>query len=235
MGETTVGPSDPYCVIYDRIIEGWYRPGERIVEQRIATELGISRTPVREALRRLQATGLVVYEQNRGVAVRTLSREDVKDLYELRASLESLAAERAATRADVEDIRTMDEAIEAFNTALSEVPSLGLEAVRRLNVANRLFHDSVVSASHHQMLSRFLSITVDAPLVFHSFRRFNHSQSERSNIFHQLIRDAIANGEPSRAGRLMTEHIEQGLAVLLAGFDSADSVEVPRASRRKRT
>src|SRR5690242_21189705 len=75
----------PYEQIYRRIIEGVYRPGERLIEQRIAEELAVSRTPVREALVRLEGAGLVVNARHKGAMVRSLTREDIVDLYELRS------------------------------------------------------------------------------------------------------------------------------------------------------
>ncbi len=89
----------PYEKIYQRIVEGTYLPGQRLIEQRIAEELEVSRTPVREAFRRLETAGLIVAEKNRGAVVRAVTRADVEDLYELRSRLEALAAERAAVRA----------------------------------------------------------------------------------------------------------------------------------------
>ena len=68
-------------------------------------------------------------------------------------------------------------------------------------------------------------MTVDAPLVFQAFRRFDRSESERSNMFHRLLRNAIKAHDGERAARLMTEHIDQGRDVLLVGFDQVGSVE----------
>jgi DNA-binding GntR family transcriptional regulator len=205
----------PYDLIYQFIVEGHYAPGQRLIEQRIAEELNVSRTPVREALRQLESSGLVVTERNRGSVVREVTREEIVDLYELRARLEGLAAERAATRADAEDLAAMDEAVQAFGAALRAPDIRDLEALRDINRANRAFHDTVLRAARHDRLAQLLRVTVDAPLVFQSFSRFDRARSERSHEFHQLIRDAIARREPQRASRLMMEHIDQGRDVLL--------------------
>ena len=77
--------ADAYRLIRRAIVEGAYAPGQRLVEQRLAEEHGLSRTPVREALRRLQAEGLVDVERHRGAAVRRLSADDISDIYELRS------------------------------------------------------------------------------------------------------------------------------------------------------
>jgi len=214
----------PYEQIYRRIIEGVYRPGERLIEQRIAEELAVSRTPVREALVRLEGAGLVVNARHKGAMVRALSREDIVDLYELRGVLESLAAKRAATRTDDDELTRMDEAIESFDAAVTESWPMSIDQLRALNTANRQFHETVLNAARHPLLGQLLSVTVDAPLVFQAFRRFDRSESERSNLFHRLMRNAIGTGDGERAARLMTEHIDQGRDVLLEGFDRVGSV-----------
>jgi DNA-binding GntR family transcriptional regulator len=215
----------PYEQIYRRIIEGVYRPGERLIEQRIAEELAVSRTPVREALVRLEGAGLVVNARHKGAMVRSLTREDIVDLYELRAVLESLAAKRAASRADEDAMTRMAEAIVSFDEAITQAWPMTIDQLRALNTANRQFHETVLTAARHPLLGQLLSVTVDAPLVFQAFRRFDQSESERSNLFHRLIRNAIAAGDGERAARLMTEHIDEGRDVLLDGFDRVGSVE----------
>jgi DNA-binding GntR family transcriptional regulator len=214
----------PYEQIYRRIIEGVYKPGERLIEQRIAEELAVSRTPVREALVRLEGAGLVVNARHKGAMVRALSREDIVDMYELRAVLESLAAKRAALRVDVVDLARMDEAIDEFDRAIGGNGPVSIDELRAMNAANRKFHETMLTAARHPLLGQMLSVTVDAPLVFQAFRRFNRAESERSNLFHRLMRQAVADHDGERAARLMTEHIDQGRDVLLAGFNSVGSV-----------
>lgn len=92
-------PAEAYRRIRSAIVEGQFRPGQRLVEQRIAEDFAFSRTPIREAMRRLQAEGLVHIEPNRGALVRPMTLEEILDLYELRARLEAYAA-RAGCRPD---------------------------------------------------------------------------------------------------------------------------------------
>jgi DNA-binding GntR family transcriptional regulator len=118
----------------------------------------------------------------------------------------------------------MDEAIESFDAAVARSWPMSIDQLRALNAANRQFHETVLNAARHPLLNQLLSVTVDAPLVFQAFRRFDRSESERSNLFHRLIRSAIRAGDGDRAARLMTEHIDQGRDVLLEGFDLVGSV-----------
>ena len=97
-----------------------------------------------------------------------------------------------------------------------------LGSVREVAEWNRRFHDSVVAAARHQRLAEMLRVTVDATLVFRSFRRFNHAEFVRSDQFHRLIFHAISDHDGQRASRLMQEHIDQGRDVLLRGVDVRD-------------
>jgi len=197
------------------IVENRYGPGQRLIEQRIAEELGLSRTPVREALRRLEAEGLVVSERNRGAMVRPLSSTEVTDLYGLRIRLESYAAEVGTERATEEELGELVAAADAFGDVRRAVDVDTVEGVRRLHEANRRFHDRVLAAAHHHRLSVMLARTVDIPLVFQAFRTFSAAEIERSDTFHHLIVDAMCRRDANRAAALMTEHIAQGRDAVL--------------------
>lgn len=214
------GNSQPaYQHLRQAIVEGRYRPGQRLIEQRIAEEFSLSRTPVREALRRLEAEGFVVSEPNRGAAVRSLTTDDVADLYGLRARLEAYAAELAAERIDRAGVEALDAGISQFAETLQASFEDPLEQVRAVDAANRQFHSAVVGASRHDRLGQLLAQTVDASLVFQAFRHFDRARTERSQMFHELIRDAIVAGDGTRASTLMHEHVLQGRDVLIASLE----------------
>jgi DNA-binding GntR family transcriptional regulator len=210
------GPALAYATIRAWIVEGRLGPGDHLVEQRIAEELGLSRTPVREAVRMLASEGLVVAERHRGAIVRRLTRDDVLDLYELRSRLEGYAAELAAQRRTNADIAEIDRGIAQYTEVLQDRSLDPLERTRRVSAANRCIHDGVIQASGHERLAHLLARTVDAPLVFDAFRHFEVPQLERSNLFHSMIRQAIVAREPARAAGLMREHILQGRDQVLA-------------------
>lgn len=218
-------PPSAYHQIRAAIVEGRYVPGARLVEQRIAEEFDLSRTPVREALRTLEAEGLVRIEPHRGATVRALTVEEVADLYDLRARLEGYAAELAAARHDAADLAVIDAGIAAFGTAMESAPDDAAQRTRALDAANRQIHGGVVAAARHRQLEQLLLRTVDASLVFRAFRDFRPEQTRQSHDFHRLVRDAIAAREPARAGALMVEHILQGRDVLLAGLRATDDEE----------
>ncbi len=213
-----------YELIRAGIIEGRYRPGQRMIEQRIGEEYDLSRTPVREALRTLEAEGLIISERNRGAVVRPVSAGEIYDLYELRARLESYAVERAADRATEADLRELDDAIEAFDHAVFARSDSELAQLREINRANARFHGALMRMAHHARLTQLLVRTVDIPLVFQAFRVFDKEERERSNLFHRFIREAVAQGESTRAGGLMSEHITMGRDVLIRRIEEASHV-----------
>lgn len=188
----------------------------------MAANLGLSRTPVREAVRMLAADGLVIATRHRGAIVRPLERADVLDLYELRARLESYAAELASSRAQEGDLAEINAGISDFTAAMSRGGLDVLEKTRLYSQANRRVHTAIIDASGHARLGHILASTIDARLVFEAFREFSQAELERSNNFHEMIRDRIAEHQPARAAALMYEHIMEGRDRVLASLDAAE-------------
>jgi DNA-binding GntR family transcriptional regulator len=223
-----VGSEVAYNALRTAIIEGEYRPGERIIEQRVAEDLRLSRTPVREAVRMLAADGLVIATRHRGAIVRPLERTDVLDLYELRARLESYAAELASSRAQGADLAEIEAGIRDFADAMGRDDLGTRDRTRLYSQANRRVHNAIIEASGHARLGHILANTVDASLVFGAFREFSQAELERSNNFHQMICDRIAEHEPARAAALMYEHIMEGRDRVLASLDAAERSRAAR-------
>ncbi|MGB8651317.1 MAG: GntR family transcriptional regulator [Mycobacteriales bacterium] len=217
-------PDHVYDEIRRAVVEGRYAPGMRLVEQRLAEEFEVSRTPVREALRRLESEGLVVVERHRGAEVRRLTAAEIADLYDVRSRLEAYAAELAAERGTEADVAALDVAAEGFDSAVAAIRDGGhdLVLVRRLDEANSAFHGALLDASRHTRIRQLVGRTVDVPLVFQALRHFGPEELARSSLFHHLIRDAVAAHEPVRAGRLMAEHVLQGRDALLERLQSTE-------------
>ncbi len=215
------------------IVEGDFLPGTRLVEQRLAELFDCSRTPVREAVRRLESEGLVVVERNRGARVRPLSEHEIADLYDVRARLEGYAASLAATRHEHADLIGLRSALERFERATEA----GLRSrddravVRDLDAANADFHESLLAMSRHSRIRSLVHAAVDAPLVFQALQHFEPTELERSATFHRLIAEAVGAREPERAERLMVEHVLQGRDTLLAGLSEVADVAELFAAR----
>lgn len=216
------GSERAYRHLRREIIEGRYGPGERIVESRVAAALDVSRTPVREAVRRLETEGLVISAHNRGAHVRPLTEADIADLYEARARLEGLMSELAAQRAEPDDIAAIHAAADHFDQIVDEVNHDSVEGLRAILRSNDRFHAALVTAGRADQVFRILATAVDMPLVFTAFKLYSHDELRRSSMFHRLIAEAVEARQPERAGRLMTEHVLQGRDVHMRRFRKPD-------------
>jgi DNA-binding GntR family transcriptional regulator len=143
------GNTDGYSMILDAIDTGIYRPGDRLVESELAERFGVSRTPIREALQRLETQSLLVRD-GRSLIVASLDHNQMAELYVVRGELEGLAARLAARNATEEEVRLLREMVEADN-ALKEHPAA-------LSRANRRFHKQIHLASHNRFLVQQLDL-----------------------------------------------------------------------------
>lgn len=140
-----------YRYLRDAIVKGELKPGERLVEQVIAEELGLSKTPVREAITRLEREGLVTTLPQRRSEVRRLSEKDVEDLMELRALLEAFAAKKAAERCDEESLAELEGCLAAMEEALADGD---LERYKSEDLA---FHELILEKAGSQLLAQVLA------------------------------------------------------------------------------
>lgn len=143
------GPTDAYSMILDAIDVGTYVPGDRLVESELAERFGVSRTPVREALQRLETQSLLARD-GRSLIVASLDHNQMAELYVVRGELEGLAARLAARHATAEEVRVLREMVEADNE-LRDNPAA-------LSRANRRFHKQIHLASHNRYLVQQLDL-----------------------------------------------------------------------------
>lgn len=199
---------DAYELIRSAILEGEYNPEQRLTEEALAATLGMSRTPIREAIRRLTAEGLVVL-QGRRASVREFPVEDVRQIYDLRALLEGYAASAAATHRSDEDLERLHAANRRFARAV-EAGVKSRDQIREIVDANHAFHYGVVLATHNAHLDFLISRVVVLPLVFRSFYWYDPREMEVSLGYHQTITSAIEQQDADRARSAMAEHIYKG-------------------------
>jgi DNA-binding GntR family transcriptional regulator len=192
------------------IVEGRLEPGQRLKEEELARELGISRTPVREALLFLQAEGLVESEPNRGATVRAYEPEEIEDMYELRALLEGHAAHRAATRISEEDLGRLRESNERFATLGAENDVVDL--VRE----NLAFHNTVLEAAGSERLAAMVRKVIELPLVYKSFYWYSPEQKLISDHYHRELTRALEARDAERAELIMKEHVFEARDFLIA-------------------
>ena len=185
---------------------GEFRPGERISELTASTRLGMSRTPIREALRRLQSDGLVI-SSGRGVVIATLTPAQVLDTYRVRGVLEGLTAELAAIRhgngeiapSEFATLRTLQTEIE---TRLDARDTAG---AARANIA---FHRHIAFLANNPVLDEALGRLWDKILISSSSNLTSGSWSHSVKEHHQEIVDAVLSGDPERAAVTARRHVQ---------------------------
>jgi DNA-binding GntR family transcriptional regulator len=187
-------------VLLERILNGDYPPGERIVETRLARELGVSPGPVREALRELELLRLVVSEPFVGVRVRPVSPEELGEIYPVRSGLEEVAARTAAGRLDG-DVRAFERELEAMRLIArtgGDVHGFMLHDVQ--------FHRLIVEASGNRtLIDLWTSLHVEARTMI-TFMRYGdlHHIAES----HVPILDALRARDPERTATALREHFD---------------------------
>jgi len=209
-----------------------YLPGTRMGEEALAAEFGVSRTPVREALRKLQASGLVELRPHRGALVRGLSPREIRDAYEVRAELEGLAAEVAALRIRQEQLERLYRAQTQFREALRRMTR------RTRNGRRRLAEDDIAAwvranDEFHQVIQEAAGNEVLAATLTHLHRSFPRDLSrlvlgENTNLLagnvaeHEAVLEAIERGDAEAARALMHLHVLRAGALVTHRFEQRE-------------
>ncbi|RMH55446.1 MAG: FCD domain-containing protein [Deinococcus-Thermus bacterium] len=188
-----------YAHLREAILGGLLPPGARILEAGLAQELGVSRTPVREALQRLAQEGLVELSPGRGARVRVLSLEEVREVYDLRALLEGEAAALAAQRARPTEL----EALGRLLLALETLPPQ--DHTRQMQV-DFAFHTALVEAAHHKTLARVYAGLRSSLALARGFQP-TLSQHPETRRQHRAILAALKDRDPERAAQAARLHI----------------------------
>jgi len=183
------------------IFEGTLQPGDRIVESRLARELGISQTPVREALRELEQMGLVVSYPNRGSSVRKVAPKDADEMYTLRAHLEAMAVRLAVPRLTDDDLATLDGLIEGMIEAgEAEDPELLTELDTR-------FHEFICECSGHSLLLRTWQGISPLNWTMMTVIRLKDRNLRELAERHRPIVEALRARDPEAADVAVREHV----------------------------
>lgn len=191
------------------ILDGRLAPGERLVEERLSAELGMSRVPIREAIKQLMAEGLAVpAEGARGAQVAAVSPEHAQDLIEVRAVLEGLTARLAARRRDAESLARV-EALLAKGAALARAGG----ATGDLAALNAAYHDSLAAAGANRALQDLVRPIRDRTELV--FRRNSPERAEEDWREHAQILQAVAEGEEDLAALLAARHVRRAAKRLM--------------------
>ena len=187
--------------IRDDILSGNYTPGEELKEATLGKQLGVSRTPVREALRQLDLEGLVEIAPNRGAKVIGISRKDVEDIYHMRARLEGLAARKAAEQIKEEELAELEEVI-----LLSEFHVKKPESKQMVRLDGR-FHEIMYRASGSRMLEHVLTDFLHYVKMARSHSVKTEHRAQESMKEHKRILEAIRQRDGDLAEQLAHQHM----------------------------
>ena len=201
-------------VIREAIVDGRLVPGQRLKEVQLANELGISCTPIREALLLLQAEGLVEATPNRGSTVRAYDVGELEDMYELRAVLEGHAARRAASRITERELGELRASCVRFERLVDGHQRAG-GSVTELVKENGVFHEIVLDACGSHRLTGMVRQVVVAPLVYRSYIWYSPEQARLSLHAHTQLVHTLERGDGERADAIMREHVFQARDVLV--------------------
>ncbi len=198
--------------LFDRmrvhIIEGRFAPGQRLVEADLTEQFKISRGPLREAIRRLAAEGLVDIMHNRGARVKRLDQTEVIALYEVREVMEGLAARLAAQRANSTEHKAIKSAFNDMEKALKA------DDVRKYIALNSVFHALIMTAARNPALEAAIT-RLQTPVLRVQFESMM-TQDVVSESFeeHRAIVDAIINKDSEKAELLMRHHIQRSREII---------------------
>ena len=193
-----------YAALRADILDGARPAGTRLPEDTLADELGVSRTPVREALQRLGTEGLVEHLPHRGARVSGWTTEDLQETFELRALLEGLGARRAAARATAADVTGLRELCTRMERAIAPGRPRDLDA---LTTHNSAFHAELLRVSASGRLAAMVAGVVHVPLVMRTFHQYSDHALARSQHHHRELCDALAHGDGEWAESVMRSHV----------------------------
>lgn len=184
------------------ILRGELKPGERLMEIQLANKLGVSRTPIREAIRKLELEGLVLMIPRKGAEVAEITEKNLRDVLEVRCALEELAVQLACDRIDKQGIRDLQQAAKNFESVLDSAD------ITKIAEADVAFHDIIYMATDNKRLIQLLNNLREQMYRYRIEYLKKKEYYPRLLAEHQDIIQAIANGERERATKITSQHID---------------------------
>jgi DNA-binding GntR family transcriptional regulator len=219
-----------YHVLWRQIVDRTLRPGDKISDVQISEELGVSRTPVREALYRLAQDKIVEAKSQRGFFVASFSSQDVREIYDIRAALEILAMRLALPHLTAAQL---DEAQQALDEARRQVEH-DAEGARAFWLrVDRAFHEMIAGAAGNGRLQTLIAGLQGQIGVLQVYGTYLLEIEQMALGHHQAMLDAMRRGDGAAAERAMEQHIQEVKARMLAEFDEREQRAAHSASLRR--
>ena len=190
-----------YAFMRERIVAGHYAPGQQIKEEPIARELGVSRTPIRAALKRLIEDGLATADAGQGVHVVVWGDMDIEETFHLRMLLEPYAASLAAQRGGP----LLVESLRRHNADMSD--GIGSQDIAKIQQANRSFHQALLDQCESPRLRAILESMADIPILSRSFYLSDEAELRQSLRHHEELTLACVDGDGETARKAMELHL----------------------------
>ncbi|MEJ8850082.1 GntR family transcriptional regulator [Variovorax rhizosphaerae] len=197
------GRDKAYDILRQRLVGGHYSPGAQLKEEPLARDLGLSRTPVRTALRRLVDDGLATDAAGQGIRVAEWSEWDVEETFQLRMVLEPYASFLAAKRGGP----ALSEQLDASNQTMAAGIAKGKDGIAQVQSANRDFHHALLGASGSPRLRAILETMIDMPIIKRSFYIYTSQELEQSLHHHRDLTLAVRAADGELARQVMQLHL----------------------------
>ena len=223
-----------YDHLQQKLISGELRAGSMVSEQSLASEIGMSRTPVREAIRTLEQEGVLEQLPRFGTRVRTLERRDLVELYDLREAMEPFAVANAAAAVLPEDVVSLRRVCDEIQTLAGElkkskIPSLDAAQMQRLLSVDLGFHLMLLRVAGNHRMMKIVSESRLLTGIFGTQRQAHTAQVlEQTHREHAAILDAVERGDGKAAARAMALHIRSSKQQALDAYDLQQSMRNPR-------
>ena len=206
----------------DAIITQVLKPGERLMEIQLADEMGVSRTPVREAIRKLELEGLVVMVPRKGAYVAGVSMKDIHEVYEVRSALEMLAVTLAAERITDEELNALVQQVLRESEEEAKKDGSDLDNIIYIDSS---FHDIIYQAARNQRLVQFVNILQEQLQRFRAASLARPGRSKTALEEHKQIVEALSERNGELASKLAQEHIENAENAMIASMKEKGELE----------
>lgn len=202
-----------YLFVREQILSGRYPAGSHLKEEHIAEEAKVSRTPIREALRRLSTEHMVKFVPNQGAFVISWEDDDVDGIFHIRILLEGYSAFRAATRIEADEIKEMEACADEIEKLCKNHNS---ENHRKTIEFNHRLHSIIVEAAGSEHLRRLLVSLVEIPMLLKTIDKYSNKDVERSNHHHRELIEAFKARDGGWARNVMESHLRAGHRIYIS-------------------